>query len=109
MPTKLITKNSTVVGAVPSASNLEVAELAVNVTDKKLYTKNSANEIVVLTRGSKSFYDFGAVGDGVTDDTAALQAAFTYATDNKVVLEEASGTFITNAPLIVGDFSGMRS
>ena len=57
MPTKLITKNSTVVGAVPSTSNLEVAELAVNVTDKKLYTKNSANEIVVLTRGSKSFYD----------------------------------------------------
>jgi len=107
MPTKLITKNSTVVGAVPSASNLEVAELAVNVTDKKLYTKNSANEIVVLTRGSKSFYDFGAVGDGVTDDTTALQAAFTYATNNKVVLEEASGTFITNAPLIVGDFSGI--
>jgi hypothetical protein len=107
MPTSIITKHSTTSGDTPAVSELAVGELAVNVADGKLFTKDGSNEIVVLTRESKSFYDFGAVGDGVTDDTAALQAAFTYATNNKVVLEEASGTFITNAPLVVGDFSGV--
>jgi len=48
MSTKLITKNSSSIGVVPSSSSLEVGELAVNVTDKKLYTKNSAEEVVLI-------------------------------------------------------------
>ena len=48
MPTKLITKYSTVAGVVPSSGDLEVAELAVNVTDERLYTKNSANAIISI-------------------------------------------------------------
>lgn len=35
--------------------------------------------------------DFGAVGDGVTDDTAAIQAALTYANTNNVKLIAPSG------------------
>lgn len=108
MPTKLITKYSAVAGVVPSSGDLEVAELAVNVTDERLFTKNSANQVVALTFGSKSFYDFGAVGDGVTDDTAAVQAAFDYATTNREVLDESSGVFLVNAPIVVGDFSGIK-
>ena len=46
--TKIITKNSSTAGAAPSASDLVQGELAVNVTDKKLYTKNSSNAIVSL-------------------------------------------------------------
>ena len=48
MPTNLITKHSTGVGTVPSSIELEVGELAVNVTDKKLYTKNSAEQVVLI-------------------------------------------------------------
>jgi len=46
--TKIITKNSSTGGAAPSASDLVQGELAVNVTDRKLYTKNSSNAIVSL-------------------------------------------------------------
>ena len=46
--TKIITKNSSTAGAAPSASDLVQGELAVNVTDKKLYTKNNSNAIVAL-------------------------------------------------------------
>ena len=46
--TKIITKNSSTAGAAPSAGDLVQGELAVNVTDKKLYTKNNSNAIVAL-------------------------------------------------------------
>jgi len=46
--TKIITKNSSTGGAAPSASDLVQGELAVNVTDRKLYTKNNSNAIVSL-------------------------------------------------------------
>jgi len=46
--TKIITKNSSTAGAAPSASDLVQGELAVNVTDKKLYTKDNSNAIVAL-------------------------------------------------------------
>jgi hypothetical protein len=37
--------------------------------------------------------DFGAVGDGVTDDTAAIQAAFVYAGENAVVISPGGFTY----------------
>jgi len=46
--TKIITKNSSTGGAAPATSDLVQGELAVNVTDRKLYTKNSSNAIVAL-------------------------------------------------------------
>jgi hypothetical protein len=48
MSTSLITKNSSVAGTVPSLSDLGVGELAVNLPDKKLYTKNHVNDIVLI-------------------------------------------------------------
>ena len=44
----LITKNSSTASAVPLAADLTQGELAVNVTDKKLYTKNSGGTVVQL-------------------------------------------------------------
>jgi trimeric autotransporter adhesin len=46
--TTIITKNSSTAGDVPATSELVQGELAVNVTDKKLYTKNSSGAVVSL-------------------------------------------------------------
>lgn len=48
MPTKIITKNSSVAAAVPTAAVLELGELAVNVTDKRLFTENASGAVVEL-------------------------------------------------------------
>jgi hypothetical protein len=42
--------------------------------------------------------DFGAVGDGVTDDTAALKAAFDYAIPAAISVELA-GTYLVTGPI----------
>nr|WP_299241377.1 cadherin repeat domain-containing protein [uncultured Halomonas sp.] len=42
---------------------------------------------------------FGAVGDGVADDTAAVNAFWTYVADNKVPHAAFTGTFKTTAPI----------
>ena len=46
--TTIITKNSSTASAVPSAGSLVQGELAVNVTDKKLYTKDSGGTVQKL-------------------------------------------------------------
>jgi hypothetical protein len=46
--TTIITKNSSTAGAIPAAGVLTQGELSVNVTDKKLYTKNASGAVVGL-------------------------------------------------------------
>lgn len=48
MANKIITKNSSTAGAVPTAVDLVTGELAVNVTDKRLFTENAGGTIVEL-------------------------------------------------------------
>ena len=47
--TTIITKNSSTAGAIPTAGVLTQGELAVNVTDKKLYTKDSGGAVVEIS------------------------------------------------------------
>lgn len=47
--TTIIIKNSSTASAVPLASDLVQGELAVNVTDKKIYTKDSSNAVVEVS------------------------------------------------------------
>jgi hypothetical protein len=46
MATKIIAKKSSVAAKVPLATDLEVGEIAINLTDKKLYTKQSDGTVV---------------------------------------------------------------
>ena len=48
MPTRILTKKSSQSDAVPTAGDLFVGELAVNVADKRLYTKDSAGGVVEI-------------------------------------------------------------
>lgn len=50
----IITRRSTVGGVAPSAGQLLIGELAVNVTDRKLYTLDASNNVVLLAAGGLS-------------------------------------------------------
>lgn len=45
--------------------------------------------------------DFGAVGDGITDDTAAIQAAVDYASSIKKEIKIPSGIYATSSPIVI--------
>jgi len=49
MATKILLKKSVTGGSSPLTSDLDQGELAVNLVDRKIYTKNSANAIVEIT------------------------------------------------------------
>jgi hypothetical protein len=50
MAITLIHKKSSVPGAVPTAAQLSVGELAVNLADKKWFTKTTAGSVVCLNQ-----------------------------------------------------------
>jgi hypothetical protein len=52
MANTLILKRSSDVGKVPTAQQLQVGELAVNLSDKKLYSKNATGEVILVGSGS---------------------------------------------------------
>ena len=74
-----------------------VAETGGSVTDASLVNYTPAGTGAVATtvqaklRESVSVKDFGAVGDGTTDDTAAIQAAADYCVTNSKKLHAPSG------------------
>lgn len=51
MANKVLLKKSAVLGKIPSTSDLDYGELAINYSDGKLYYKNSANQIRELAGG----------------------------------------------------------
>lgn len=59
-----------------------------------------------VNRGCISAKEYGAVGDGVTDDTEALERAFADAARMHVALYIPSGTYMTRRPLTLK--SGME-
>ena len=49
MATKIILKKSAVAGNAPSTAQIDSAELAINLVDRKIYTKDNSNNIIELT------------------------------------------------------------
>lgn len=52
MASKVILKKSSVAGRVPTTSDLDYGELALNYADGKIYYKNSSNSIAEISGGS---------------------------------------------------------
>lgn len=61
---KIIPLQTEVEGRVPLDTQIDVAEIAINLTDKKIYSKNSAGEIVVLGAGADGEDGAGLPGGG---------------------------------------------
>jgi hypothetical protein len=50
MTKKIIFKKSSVVGKIPTTSDLDVGEIAINLADKAIYTKDVSENIIKLTK-----------------------------------------------------------
>ncbi len=69
MPTTIKLKRSSVAGRIPAALDLSVGELAINLTDRRLYSKDDAGEVFRLARPrDPSLYLFqsSTSSDGLT-------------------------------------------
>lgn len=65
-----------------------------------------ANGVLVERDAVLTPFDFGAVGDNATDDSAALQALFDYVSANPVKNIDLTGTFAVASPVDFGPESG---
>jgi len=53
-----------------------------------------------MTANSSTVKRFGAIGDGVADDTAAVQEAVTFCVMNNLTLNVPPGTYVCAAPIV---------
>lgn len=103
----IITKNSSTASAVPSAGDLVKGELAVNVTDKKLYTKDNSATVVKVV-GSLGNQEANAVA--ITGGTVAGVAQTGGTINNTPVgattASTVRGTTVTATTGFTGDLTG---
>ena len=107
MSATIITKNSSTASAVPAAGSLVQGELAVNVTDKKLYTKDSSGTVQKLV-GSLGNQEASAVAiTGGTESGVAITGGPINNTPIGVTTASTvRGTTVTATTGFVGDLTG---
>jgi len=85
MATKIILKKSTTGGSAPLAADLDQAELAVNLVDRKIYTKDNGGTIVTLQ---------GAYVDS-TEPGNPAEGDLWYDTDNNMLKTHNGSSFVS--------------
>ena len=95
--TPIVTYNTATATTVPSAANLAQGELAVNVTDKKLYTKDSGGNVVLLASSG---------GDVTGPATSTNLAIPTFSGTGGKTLLDNSGATISAGVITATGFSG---
>lgn len=93
MATKIIHKRSSVSSNVPAAGVLEVGEIAINLADKKIYTKNSSNEVIELG-GASAIYTLDNITDNGSTTTNDIEVGELTATE---VISDLRGSVIFKA------------
>ena len=95
---RVMNKNGSVVYSAPAATE-RFGNLfdALNVVYNPPFAGSVQTNVEVKLSQIASTQDFGAVGDGVTDDTAAIQSALTYCANFGKTLFFPSGTYRANS------------
>lgn len=96
MPNKIILKKSSVASKVPLATDLEIGEIAINLADQKLYSKNSSGTVIQVGVGSAAFS--GAEGS-IVETPNTISANYTMTTGRNGMsagpISIASGVTVT--------------
>lgn len=101
---RVMNRNGSTVYSSPVATERYTSELISFIQAGSFAVQRTAQSKL---REVVSVKDFGAVGDGVTDDTAAIQAAIDYAKSSSTIhcIEFPTGNYAVNAPInIKGNF-----
>jgi hypothetical protein len=112
--TVIVTKNSSTASAVPTTSDLVQGELAVNVTDKRIFTENASTQIVELGTNPSSITTATATVTGTLTANgtfASSNAVLTGGTVNGIVIggttpQAITGTTVTASTGFVGGLTG---
>ena len=112
--TVIVTKNSSTASAVPTTSDLVQGELAVNVTDKRIFTENASTQIVELGTNPSTITTATATVTGTLTANgtfASSNAVLTGGTINGVVIGGSTplaitGTTVTANTGFVGGLTG---
>lgn len=107
--TPIIIYNSTTAAAVPVAGNLNVGELAVNVTDRKLYSKNSGGSVIQVAAAPGANADITSL-TGLTTPLSVAQGgtAATTAAAARTSLSVVAYTATTGSATIPAGTTGER-
>lgn len=94
MPNKIILKKSSVAAKVPLATDLDVGELAVNLADAKLYSKDAGGNVISVGGGGGS-----VTTNGLFEHANTISANYTIAAGNNALsagtITIASGITVT--------------
>jgi len=96
MATKIITKNSSTATSIPTAGDLVQGELAVNVTDKRLFTEDSGGAIVELGTNPSTLTSGAATFSGAVSLNGAAQSD---SITNTLYMQNLAGTRAANIQL----------
>lgn len=92
MATKIIHKKSSTAGSVPAASALEPGELAVNLADRKIYSKTTDGTVIEVGGGSSEPGSYSYASYHFT--ASANQTTFSGADDGGSLLSYTSGNVL---------------
>ncbi len=107
--TPIILYHSTTASAVPSAGDLSAGELAVNVTDKKIYSKNGAGAVVQVAAAPGANSDITSLS-GLTTALSLAQGgtAATTASGARASLSVVAYTTTTGSAVMPTGTTGER-
>jgi len=88
MATTIVTKNSSVALSAPSAGQLVQGEMAINVTDKKIYTLDGGGNVVLLAAGGSPYVTPQVIQ--VTDNTFPALRITQLGTAAALLVEDSS-------------------